>query len=112
MAYLRDLSERKRGEQRQAAQHSVTQGLAESETLAEASPKILQTICESLAWQVGAIWKVDAAPKAVHVIDVWRSPQAGAAAAFEALTRETVLASGIASPAASGPAAILTGLKM
>jgi PAS domain S-box-containing protein len=97
-AYLRDLSERKRGEQRLAAQHAVTRVLAEAETLAAASPKILQTICECLGWELGVIWEVDGAAKVLRVVDVWHLPQAGLTAAFETLTREIALASGIGLP--------------
>jgi PAS domain S-box-containing protein len=97
-AYLRDLSERKRGEQRQAAQHAVTRVLAEAETLAEASPKILQTICERLDWDLGVVWKVDGVAKELRVVDLWHLPQAGATAAFNVLTREIALAPGIGLP--------------
>jgi two-component system, sensor histidine kinase and response regulator len=96
-AYLRDLSERKRGEQRQAAQHAVTRVLAESETLSEASPKILRTICECLGWELGVIWEVDVAAKVLHVVDVSRLPQEGLTA-FETLTRETAMAPGVGLP--------------
>jgi len=50
----RDISERKRAEQRERMEHAVTRVLAESETLADAIPKIVQTICETLNWDCGA----------------------------------------------------------
>ena len=53
------LAERRRDAQRKSVLHAVTQILAESSTLAEATPQIIQRICNSLAWQVGAIWQVD-----------------------------------------------------
>src|SRR5213076_1194731 len=55
----RDISERKRAEQRERMEHAVTRVLAESETLAEAIPKIVQTICETLNWDCGARWSMD-----------------------------------------------------
>jgi DNA-binding NtrC family response regulator len=57
---IRHAIERKRLERRLAAQHAVTRVLAESATLSEATPRILQAICESLEWEMGALWKVDA----------------------------------------------------
>src|SRR5262249_50939017 len=43
---VQDITERKRAEQRLMAQHTVTQTLAEAATLEEATPKILQAVCE------------------------------------------------------------------
>jgi hypothetical protein len=54
-----DITERKREEARLAAQYAVTRVLSEELTLANATPRILQAICECLDWSVGAIWRVD-----------------------------------------------------
>jgi len=54
-AVAADVTERKREEARLAAQYAMTQMLAEAPTLAHATPRILQAICESLGWSVGAI---------------------------------------------------------
>src|SRR5256885_437173 len=56
---IRYAIERKRVERRLIAQHAVTSVLAESTTLSGATPKILQAVCESLEWEMGALWKVD-----------------------------------------------------
>lgn len=58
-AIATDLTERKSEEARQAAQYLITRVLAEAPTLAIATPRILQAICETLHWSVGAIWIVD-----------------------------------------------------
>jgi len=50
---VQDITERKRAEERLVAQHTVTQILAEAATLQEATPKILQAVCECLVWDVG-----------------------------------------------------------
>jgi PAS domain S-box-containing protein len=55
----RDITDRKRADQRLATGYAVTRVLAESLTLQSASPQILQAICESLGWEVGAIWRID-----------------------------------------------------
>jgi PAS domain S-box-containing protein len=54
-----DVTERRRDEQRRAAQHAVTRVLAEADTLATASPNILRAIGESLEWDWGALWSID-----------------------------------------------------
>jgi len=91
--FLRDISERKQAEQRQAAQHAVTRVLAEAGTLAEATPKILQAICEGVGWEVGAIWNLDRSIGVLRCIDVWRSPIVQMAE-FEAATRSATFALG------------------
>src|SRR5262249_8280928 len=57
-AIAADVTERKCEEARLAAQHAVTRVLAEAPTLADAAPRILQAVGESLDWPVGAIWRV------------------------------------------------------
>ena len=51
---------RKRQEARYriATQFAVTRVLAEAVTLAEAAPKIVQAIGETVGWEMGAIWEV------------------------------------------------------
>jgi diguanylate cyclase (GGDEF)-like protein/PAS domain S-box-containing protein len=56
---VEDISERKQAEQRQAMEHAVTRVLAEAPTLAEAIPRIIQTICETMGWHCGARWQMD-----------------------------------------------------
>src|SRR5215510_14910579 len=70
----RDISERKRAEQRERMEHAVTRVLAESETLAEAIPKIVQTICETLNWDCGARWSMDERRKAICCVETWNVP--------------------------------------
>jgi two-component system, sensor histidine kinase and response regulator len=41
------------------AHHAATRALAESPTLLEAAPKILQAICVTLRWNFGALWLFD-----------------------------------------------------
>jgi len=86
----RDISERKRSEQRERMEHAVTRALAESETLAEAIPKILQTICETLSWDCGARWSMDERKKAISCVETWSIPT-GAVAAFMDEVRQLTL---------------------
>src|SRR2546427_13249349 len=56
-------------------EHAVTRVLAESETLAEAIPKIVQTICETLNWDCGARWSMDERKKAIACVETWSIPE-------------------------------------
>ena len=70
-AFARDITERKRAERCLAAQYAVTRVLAESSTLEEAGSNMLQAICESLDWELGALWSVDMQAKALRCLDLW-----------------------------------------
>jgi len=75
-AIATDVTERKREETRQAAQYAITRVLAEAPTLSNASPRILQAICESLDWSMGAIWRVDQRHNFLRCVETWRMPSA------------------------------------
>jgi PAS domain S-box-containing protein len=66
-----DITERKRAEQRLLVQHSVTQLLANAATLEEATPKILQAMCECLVWDLGELWRIDRAAGVLRCVEVW-----------------------------------------
>lgn len=87
-AVLRDLTEQKRKQRLQTSEYGVSRALADSPTLADAAPKILQAICEGMDWDFSAMWIFDRAADKLTCIDVWRSPSMEAAL-FEARTRET-----------------------
>jgi diguanylate cyclase (GGDEF)-like protein/PAS domain S-box-containing protein len=70
----RDVSERKRAEQRERMEHAVTRVLAESDTLADAFPRIIQAICETLNWDCGARWSLDEREKAIVRMEKWSIP--------------------------------------
>src|SRR6266849_3558166 len=57
--HIRDITARKQAESRQAAQYAVARILAEASTLDEAAPRIIQAVCASLQWDIGAIWQLD-----------------------------------------------------
>jgi PAS domain S-box-containing protein len=69
-----DITARKDAEQRLYAQYAITRVLAESETLREATPRLLQTVGETLDWPVGAIWRVDKANDVIRCVDAWVAP--------------------------------------
>jgi PAS domain S-box-containing protein len=69
---VRDLSERKRAECRQATQFAVTRVLSTSATLSEANPRLLEAIGEALGWEAGGLWRV--ANDRLRCAEVWCSP--------------------------------------
>ncbi|MBI2534847.1 MAG: PAS domain S-box protein, partial [Deltaproteobacteria bacterium] len=93
----RDITSRKRAMQRLSTEHTVTRTLAECETQAEATGKILDTIGRGLGWEFGALWLVDREANALRCSDVWHMP-AKNYPEFEASCRQRTFASGVGLP--------------
>jgi PAS domain S-box-containing protein len=93
----RDITQRRKAEDRLAAQHVVTRVLADSATLAEATPKILRAICETLGWVWGALWTVDHKANVLRCHEVWHDPSAEMAQ-FETASRKLTFAPGVGLP--------------
>ena len=66
--------ERPRVERHLAGQYAVAKALAESVTLAEAGPRIVEAVCESLGWELGAIWWVDERAGVLDCMGAWHAP--------------------------------------
>ena len=92
-----DVTERKRAQQRLGAQYATTRVLAESATLAEAVPRILEAICKSLEWDVGLLWSVDRNGNVLRCVDIWKSP-VEPVHEFVATSRRQTFAPGIGLP--------------
>ena len=90
---VQDITERKRAEQRLVAQHAVTQILAEAASLPEASPKLLQAVCEGLTWDLGALWSVDREAELLRCVEIWHTPSV-AAPNFEVTSRTATFVRG------------------
>jgi two-component system, cell cycle sensor histidine kinase and response regulator CckA len=73
-AFIRDITDRRRAEQRVVAQYAVTRVLSEATTMEEAVPKIIQAIGESLEWDLGVFWRVDKAAGVLGCVDQWKAP--------------------------------------
>ncbi len=67
---LIDIGMRKRAERRLAAQFVVTQTLAESGDMADAAPRMLRGICNSLGWDVGLHWALDPQGQVLRCADI------------------------------------------
>ncbi|AFY30917.1 response regulator [Calothrix sp. PCC 7507] len=66
-----DITESKQAQLHLSAEYATTRVLAESTTIALATPQILQAICESLAWDVSEMWMVDQEAKVLRFFDLW-----------------------------------------
>ncbi|HCE07724.1 MAG TPA: hypothetical protein DIT28_10340 [Oxalobacteraceae bacterium] len=69
-----DVTSRKVVELRQSMEHTVTRLLAESDSPAEVMPEVIQTICETLGWVCGALWKLDKQSGSLQRSVTWSVP--------------------------------------
>src|SRR5262245_20387457 len=91
------ISESKRAQQRLEIQEAVSRVLAESPTLKEAVPQIVQVLCERARWDWGALWNLDRSANELCCIEVWHMP-AVQAPQFEAATKAHRFAPGVGLP--------------
>jgi two-component system, sensor histidine kinase and response regulator len=56
--------------------YETARALAESSTLADAAPRMLESICRALRWELGAFWSVDNASKVLRCVATWHPPAA------------------------------------
>jgi PAS domain S-box-containing protein len=84
---LVDVTERRHAEQRLLVQYRVTRILAEAATLDEATPKILQAMCECLGWDRGSLWRIDLEAGVLRHTALWHAPSV-VAPQFDAATRK------------------------
>ena len=92
-----DITDRKRAEQRLRAQYTVTQLLAEATTIEEVTPKILQSVCEFLLWDLGALWSLDRQASVLRCVEVWHK-ESVKVPQFEAVRCEITFMPGIGLP--------------
>lgn len=92
-----DITERKQAERRLAVQHAATRILAESTTFRDAGPKILQAICESLGWLMGALWRLDRDENVLRYVEGWESPSARLEE-FKSISSKTTFPRGVGLP--------------
>jgi signal transduction histidine kinase len=70
----RDITERRQAERRLEMRNAVSRVLADSASLAEATPGIIRAICEAELWEFGAIWEVDSTSGVLCCLDTWYRP--------------------------------------
>ena len=89
--------ERKRAERRVNTQFAVTQVLAESANLQDATSPLLQAICEGIGWELGELWRRDATSTLLRWDGGWHVPSLQVDE-FEAVSRATTFAPGSGLP--------------
>ena len=97
MLIFRDITQRRRTEQRQATQLAVTRILAESVDVAAAVPQLLAAIGENTGWEVGHMWSVDPDGGRLRRQKSW-SASTVSAEAFAAASRGATLLPGDSLP--------------
>lgn len=85
----RDISERRRLEQRLEAQLQVARILAGSDSITDAAPALLQAIGENLGWDAGQMWAVDRGTDLLSCLSVWSLPSVETDELEEASRRRT-----------------------
>lgn len=91
------VAERKRAELRLVAHDATTHVLAEVSTPKEVIPRAFQTICESLDWDMGALWHVDREAQVLRYGESWHRPSLGLLG-FADASRSYTFAPGIGLP--------------
>lgn len=93
----RDVTERKIAERRLAAQYAVTGILAESAGTADTIGRVLRVLCDSLGWDLGAYWTVDAQAGLLRCEVLWWQGSDGAPT-FEGTSRQATRLPGAGLP--------------
>ena len=96
VAFVLDLSDRKRAEVRLRVQHTVGQILAVAVTIEEIT-RLLRAMGECLGWDVGALWRVDLKAEALRCVELWHKASIQVPE-FERVSRESTFALGLGLP--------------
>jgi two-component system CheB/CheR fusion protein len=80
-----------------AAAYAATQLLAQSATLGEVAPGLLEAVGRGLGWDLGALWEADPGGDVLRCVAVWHDPSAPAAG-FADETRHQTLSPGVGLP--------------
>ena len=89
------VTERRRAERNLGGTLAVARILTESPAASEAMVHMLQRICKTFGWELGAIWTPDPEAKVIRCLKVW--PSTGASK-FEAISYEGAFPPGVGLP--------------
>ena len=90
---LSNITSRKRVEGSLRVQYQTARALTECDTLREAAPAILRSLCELLGWEHGVLWEVDRKANVLRWVEGWHEA-AFDLAAVEAAQRQLTFAPG------------------
>ncbi|HEV2608825.1 MAG TPA: EAL domain-containing protein [Noviherbaspirillum sp.] len=68
---VEDITQRKAVELRQSMEYAVTRLLADSRSIEETMPQVLETICQTAGWACGALWTLNRQKDAFERTAVW-----------------------------------------
>jgi len=88
----RDITARKQAERRSRTQAAVSRVLAETSSLREAAPGVLEAIGRSEEWLCGSIWVLDEESESLTCVETWQ--REGCGEAFAAMTKSLRLRRG------------------
>jgi PAS domain S-box-containing protein len=95
--FTRDITDRKRTQQRLILQYAITRDLSESTNFAEGAQRILRAVCENLDWQVGLLWRVEPENERLVCVDLWHTADVSIGE-FERTSRELTFEKGSGLP--------------
>jgi PAS domain S-box-containing protein len=95
--FTRDFTARKRTETRLTLQYAVTQILSGSRDFIESAGRILKATCDSLDWEVGALWRVDPAANVLRFVEICHASEMKTPE-FDQLTRRSTFEKGVGLP--------------
>jgi PAS domain S-box-containing protein len=96
-AYVREITRSKMVERRRNARLTISQTLARTTTVGDAAKAVLEVICKSLDWEIGALWIVDREQQVLCCVDVWHE-QPVKLAEFERFTRSLTFKADVGLP--------------
>jgi signal transduction histidine kinase/CheY-like chemotaxis protein len=77
-------------EARLQAEHTISMAIGQARTLPDVATCLLETVCENLEWQAGAIWLVDETARSLHCLEVRQAPSSEGER-YETMTRDATL---------------------
>ncbi len=83
---VEDVSDRWWSEQRRRLQYATAQVVGDAATVEEARPRLLETICQGLEWDVGIAWEVEA-DGLMRSAEIWHSSEVAGEALPRALAK-------------------------
>ena len=86
-------NQRQRAIRRLVAQTAAAATLIESDTLADAAPKLLEAVGTAMGWMVGTLWAVEPNANTLRCVEVWHAGNSGNAAAITSFINETLATS-------------------
>lgn len=92
-AFLRDITERKRGEQYSEARHAIARALSVAATADEAIPRVLETLAQGFGWEVAECWQMDSTGGRLRCRHSWRAATVNGTK-LDPLTRRLALGRG------------------